>query len=138
MPGSRILTLNPYIIFVRGKKSEVIIDKLSDMYKEINLPEVVAAIITDKGDNYRVKQIQLTEVKSAIISKDRFMRVDFSSHQYRRVAYLGEGFVKVEESEVVIEKELPSEVRKRFQICYNSLDRESKQVLEVSVKSVFK
>ncbi len=108
------------------------------MYKEINLPEVVAAIISDKGVNVRVKQIELTEVKSAIIRKDRFMRVDFSVQQYRRVDYLGGGHVRIEAAEVVIDKELPVEVRRRFQICYNSLDRESKQVLEVSIKSVFK
>ena len=108
------------------------------MYKEINLPEVVAAIITDKGVNLRVNQVELTEVRSAIIRKDRFMRVDFSVQQYRRVAYLGGGHVRVEATEVVIDKELPVEVRKRFQICYNSLDRESKQVLEMSIKSVFK
>ena len=108
------------------------------MYKEINLPEVVAAIISDKGVNMRVKQVELTEVKSAIIRKDRFMRVDFSVQQYRRVDYLGSGHVRIEAAEVVIDKELPVEVRRRFQICYNSLDRESKQVLEVSIKSVFK
>lgn len=108
------------------------------MYKEINLPEVVAAIISDKGVNMRVKQVELTEVRSAIIRKDRFMRVDFSVQQYRRVDYLGGGHVRIEATEVVIDKELPVEVRKRFQICYNSLDRESKQVLEVSIKSVFK
>lgn len=108
------------------------------MYKEINLPEVVAAIISDKGDNMRVRQVELTEVRSAIIRKDRFMRVDFSVQQYRRVDYLGAGHVRVEATEVVIEEELPIEVRKRFQICYNSLDRESKQLLDVSLKSVFK
>lgn len=108
------------------------------MYKEINLPEVVAAIISDKGVNVRVKQVELTEVRSAIIRKDRFMRVDFSVQQYRRVDYLGGGHVKIEAAEVVIDKELPVEVRRRFQICYNRLDRESKQVLEVSIKSVFK
>lgn len=108
------------------------------MYKEINLPEVVAAIISDKGGNMRVRQVELTEVRSTIIRKDRFMRVDFSAQQYRRVDYLGAGHVRVEATEVVIDKELPVEVRKRFQICYNSLDRESKRILEVSLKSVFK
>lgn len=108
------------------------------MYKEINLPEVVAAIISDKGDDMRVKQIELMKVRSAIISKDRFMRVDFSVQQYRRVGYLGAGHVRIEATEVVIEKELPVDVRRRFQICYNSMDRESKEVLKVSLKSVFK
>lgn len=108
------------------------------MYKEITLPEVVAAIISDRGGNVRVNQVELTGVRTAIIKKDRFMRVDFSVQQYRRVDYLGGGHVRIEATEVVIEKELPIEVKRRFQICYNSLDRESKQVLEVSVKSVFK
>lgn len=108
------------------------------MYKEINLPEVIAAIISDKGDNLRVKQVELTEVRSAIIRKDRFMRVDFSVQQYRRVNYLSEGHVRIEATEVVIDRGLPIDVKKRFQICYNSLDRESRQILEVSLKSVFK
>ena len=108
------------------------------MHKEINLPEVVAAIISDKGTNVRVKQVELAEVRSAIVRKDRFMRVDFSVQQYRRVDYLGGGHVRIEAAEVVIDKDLPGEIRKRFQICYNSLDRESKQVLDVSIKSVIK
>ena len=108
------------------------------MYKEITLPEVVAAIISDRGGIVRVNQVELTEVRSAIRKKDKFMRVDFSVQQYRRVNYLGSGHVRIEAAEVIIEKELPVEIKRRFQICYNSLDRESKQVLEVSVKSVFK
>lgn len=108
------------------------------MYKEINLPEVVAAIISDKGDDVRVKKMELTEVRTTIIKRDRFMRVDFSMQQYKRVAYLGEGHVRVEANEVVIEKQLPQNVRSRFQICYNGLDRESKSILESSLKSVLK
>lgn len=108
------------------------------MYKEIDLPEVVAAIISDKGGNIRVNQMELTQVKTAIIDKDRFMRVDYSIQQYRRVDYLGEGHVRVESTEVVIEKELPPDVKRRFQICYNGLDRESKEVLEWSIKRTFK
>lgn len=108
------------------------------MYKEIDLPEVVAAIISDKGDNVRVNKVKLTEVRTTIIKRDRFMRVDFSMQQYRRVAYLGDGYVKVEAAEVVIEKQLPQEVRRRFQICYNGLDKESKSILESSLKAVLK
>ena len=108
------------------------------MYKEINLPEVVAAIISDKRDAIKVDRSKFAEMRTAIIKEDRFMRVDFSVHQYRRVAYLGEGYIKVESSEVVIEKPLPMEVRRRFQMCYNSLDNESKKVLQSSIKAVFK
>lgn len=108
------------------------------MYKEIDLPEVVAAIISDKGDIVRVNHVELTKVRTAIIDKDRFMRVDFSRQQYRRVDYLGEGHVRVESTDVVIEKELPVNVKKRFQICYNGLDRDSKEILEWSIKSTFK
>ena len=108
------------------------------MYKEIDLPEVVAAIISDRGDNVRVNHIELTEVRTAIIDKDKFMRVDFSRKQYRRVDYLGEGYVRVESTDVVIGKGLPDNVKGRFQICYNGLDRDSKEVLEWSIKRTFK
>lgn len=108
------------------------------MYKEIDLPEVVAAIISDKGDNVRVNYVELTKVRTAIIDKDKFMRVDFSRKQYRRVDYLGEGHVRVESTDVVIEKGLPDTVKGRFQICYNGLDRDSKEVLEWSIKHTFK
>lgn len=108
------------------------------MYKEINLPEVLAAIISDKGGEVRVKKVELTEVRTTIIKRDRFMRVDFSMQQYRRVAYLGDGHVRVEATEVVIERQLPKEVRHRFQMCYNGLDKESKIILESSLKSVLK
>jgi hypothetical protein len=108
------------------------------MYKEIDLPEVVAAIIFDKGDVVRVNEVELTKVRTAIIDKDRFMRVDFSRKQYRRVDYLGEGHVRVESTEVVIEKGLPKDVKRRFQICYNGLDKDSKEVLEWSIKRTFK
>lgn len=108
------------------------------MYKEINLPEVMAAIISEKGDNIKVKKTKLSEVKTAIISNDSFMRVDFSIQQYRRIDYLGEGHIRVGPKVVIVEKELPMEIRNRFQICFNGLDRDSKEVLGTSIKSVFK
>lgn len=108
------------------------------MYKEINLPEVVAALISDSTGEVRVNRVKLTEVRAAIIREDRFMNVDFSVRQYRRVAYLGGGYVHVESTEVVIGETIPMEVRQRFQICYNSLDSDSKRVLESSIKMVLK
>lgn len=108
------------------------------MYKEINLPEVVAALISDGIGEVRVNRVKLTEVRTAIIKEDRFMNVDFSVRQYRRVAYLGGGYVKVESAEVVIEKTIPTDVKKRFQICYNSLDSDSKRVLDSSIKMVLR
>ena len=108
------------------------------MYKEINLPELVAALISDSVGEVRVNKVKLTEVRTAIIKRDRFMNVDFSVKQYRRVAYLGSGSVRIESTEVVIEKSIPANVRKRFQICYNSMDSDSKRVLESSIKLVLK
>ena len=108
------------------------------MYKEINLPEVLAAIISNKGGNLKVKKEKLTDVKTAIINRDKFMRVDFSAQQYRRVDYLGDGYIKVAPKVVVVKKEIPLEVKNRFRICYNSLDEDSRVVLDLSLKSVFK
>lgn len=106
------------------------------MYKEINLPEVVAALISDGVGEVRVNRVKLKEMRTAIINEDRFMNVDFSVHQFRRVAYLGRGHIKVESAEVVIGETIPTEVRRRFQICYNSLDSDSKRVLESSIKAL--
>ena len=52
------------------------------------------------------------------------------------MAYLGRGHIKVESAEVVIGETIPTEVRRRFQICYNSLDSDSKRVLESSIKAL--
>lgn len=109
------------------------------MYKEINLPEVVGALLVDKKTGkVRVDNVLLSEVQKVIVGEDKFMKVDFSRQQYRRVAYLGGGHVKVEESQsVVIEAGLPKEITKRFEICYNSLDNESKKVLDSSLGKFF-
>lgn len=73
------------------------------MYKEINLPEVVGALLVDKKTGkVRVDNVLLSEVQKVIVGEDKFMKVDFSRQQYRRVAYLGGGHVKVEESQSVV------------------------------------
>ena len=108
------------------------------MYKEIKLPELVAVLICDNVEEVRVNKVKLTEVRAAIKKRDKFMNVDFSASQYKRVAYLGGGSVRIESTDVIIGKSIPDDVRKRFQICYNSMDSDSKRVLESSIKKVLK